>query len=143
MILASLTIENVSLKNMAQILDTVEKFATEMGAGPDAVGDIALAVNEAVVNIIEHGYEDQPGDLEIIVERDGTDLIVKLWDNAHPFNPLSVPPPDTTLPLAQRQFGGMGVHMMRNFTDELSYQVTPEGKNELTLRKHHAFKNIS
>ena len=43
-------------------------------------------------------------------------------------------------PLAQRPLGGMGVHMMRNYTDELHYNVTPDGRNQLTLVKYNAFQ---
>ncbi len=47
--------------------------------------------------------------------------------------------PLLTSPLAQRPFGGMGIHMMREFLDELTYKATTDGRNQLTLVKHQAF----
>jgi anti-sigma regulatory factor (Ser/Thr protein kinase) len=46
-----------------------------------------------------------------------------------------VPSPDMTRPLDDRPFGGMGVHIMRPFCDELSYCRDPRGGNELILLK--------
>jgi serine/threonine-protein kinase RsbW len=66
-------------------------------------------------------------------------LLIKVLDDAPLFDPTATPTPDITVPLAQRPFGGMGVHMMREFVDELKYQVTANGRNQLTLVKHHAF----
>ena len=130
---------NVSLADLAHIRQYGEQAAMALGSDPDAVGEAIVAINEAVANIIRHGYQGRPGRIEIAVQRDGLDLVIKIWDNAPLFNPLSVPEPNTSLPLEQRPFGGMGVYMMRHFSDELSYQITPEGRNEVTLRKQNAF----
>ena len=46
-----------------------------------------------------------------------------------------VPVPDVALPLDRRSVGGMGVHMMRQLTDELSYRTHCDGWNELVLVK--------
>ena len=97
-----------------------------------------VALNEATVNIVRHGYQ-QPGVVEIGLYRQDHSLRIELRDDAPLFDPTTVPAPDITVPLAQRPFGGMGIHMMREFVDELSYQVTPNGRNQLNLVKHHAF----
>jgi anti-sigma regulatory factor (Ser/Thr protein kinase) len=61
---------------------------------------------------------------------------VTLLDTCLGFDPTTVSSPDTSLPLAERPFGGMGVHMMREFCDELTYRRTENNENELTLLKH-------
>jgi serine/threonine-protein kinase RsbW len=60
---------------------------------------------------------------------------VTLRDNAPGFDPTTVSSPDTTLSLAERPFGGMGIHLMRTFCDELRYCRNSHGENELTLLK--------
>jgi anti-sigma regulatory factor (Ser/Thr protein kinase) len=62
-------------------------------------------------------------------------LVVQLCDQAPLFDPTKVPPPDLNQPLEQRRFGGLGVHLARHFTDSIEYCVTPDGCNELTLKK--------
>ena len=55
-------------------------------------------------------------------------------DDGTPFDPLAAPPVDTSLPLGDKPIGGLGVHLMRQFMDELSY-ARADGKNMLRMRK--------
>ena len=126
------------LKDLARIRAFVESAATSQGADREAVDDMVLAMNEAVTNIILHGYGGRPGMIEIDVSYNGADLVIKLRDQAPQFDPLTYPEPDITMPLEKRPFGRMGIHVMRRFTDRLSYRVAGDGSNELTLIKHDA-----
>lgn len=136
---------NHTLQLMAHLQDipTIIKFVTEtavsLGSTVDSVEEIIVAVDEAVSNAVIHGYQRQPGLLEIEVKRLGSDLAVYMRDGAPLFDPTVMPTPDITLPLDQRLPGGLGIHMMRHFTDELRYQVTADQQNELTLIKKNAF----
>ncbi|MBN1147331.1 MAG: ATP-binding protein [Anaerolineales bacterium] len=130
------------LKRLARIRAFIENAASSQGADKQTVDDMLLAANEAVTNIILHGYQGQPGMIEIEVSCQASDLVVRLRDQAPHFDPLSFPEPDTELPLDQRPFGQMGIHVLRNFTDRLSYRITQDGSNELTLIKHNARKRI-
>jgi serine/threonine-protein kinase RsbW len=102
-----------------------------------------LAVDEAATNIIVHGYRGQPGAIEIDVEKQDSSLAVSLRDQAPPFDPTSVPVPDLSLPLDQRPFGGMGVHLIRQSMDEVIYRVPPQGGNELILVRKTRTKDNS
>lgn len=123
------------LKNLAVIRRFVQETATALKADPAAIPDVILAVNEAATNIIVHGYRGQPGIIEIEVGREGNSLVVRLYDQAPPFDPNDVPPPDLTLPLEKRPFGGMGVYITKQLMDKVIHLVTPQGGNELTLVK--------
>jgi len=55
---------------------------------------------------------------------------------ANLFNPFwNSPGPDVTLPLEMRPIGGLGIHLMREFMDDLSYPPGRMGKNLLRMRK--------
>jgi serine/threonine-protein kinase RsbW len=123
------------LKNLEEIRRFVKEAATALGVDRAAIPDVVLAVDEAACNIITHGYRGRPGAIEIEVERDGDALIVRLGDEAAPFDPTSVPPPDVSCPLEQRAFGGMGVYLIRQVMDEMTHRVRPHGGNELTMVK--------
>ena len=123
------------LDDLAQIRRFVEGAATQGGGDPVRVADMLLALNEAATNIIVHGYHGAPGSLEVEVEYDSDALTVRLRDQAPAFDPALAPVPDVTLPLDRRPLGGMGVHMMRQLTDELSYRTSFDGWNELILVK--------
>lgn len=137
---ATFHFKSAELPDLDDMRRFVETSASKLGASEDAVGEMVLAVNEAVTNILLHGYRSRPGNIEIAVEGDGNRLIVCLRDRAPLYDPTSVPPPNLALTLDERPLGGLGVHMMRQFTDELRYDVTPDGANELRLIKYAALR---
>ena len=127
---------SAEVANLAVIRHFVEDRASDLKADRKAIDDMLQAVEEAAANIIFHGYHGQPGDIEIEMGQEQGALVVRLRDQALPFDPTRVPPPDLTSPLETRRFGGLGVHLIRQFTDQMTYRVMPEGGNELTLRKN-------
>jgi len=96
------------LKNLAEIRHFVQETATTLGVDPAMIPNVILPVDEAVSNIIAHGYQGQGGNIEIEVSREGDDLVIRLRDEAAPFDPTSVPPPNLTMPLEQRDQADYG-----------------------------------
>ena len=123
------------LKNLAEIRRFVRETASALGVDPAMIPDVLLAVDEAASNIVLHGYQGQEGIIEIEVRREGDALVIRLRDEAAPFDPTCVPPPDLTLPLEQRALGGVGIYLIRQVMDEVTHRITPQGGNELTLVK--------
>lgn len=113
----------------------LEQAVLWLGGDDDIAGDLVLGVNEAVTNILLHGYHSAAGEVAIEVVREEGDLFVRLLDRAPAFDPTTVPPPDISRPLEERPLGGLGVHMMRQLCDELIYQPRPGGGNELRFVK--------
>jgi serine/threonine-protein kinase RsbW len=109
----------------------VEAVAQMAGFSHKAVYETVLAVSEACANVIEHGYESQPGrSLTICCRALERGLEVRLRDQGKPFDFDAVPhlPPD-----ALRE-GGRGVFLIRKLMDEVS-SSTAETGNELRLFK--------
>jgi serine/threonine-protein kinase RsbW len=123
------------LKNLAEIRRFVEETASALGVAPAVISGVILAVDEAVSNIIAYGYQGQGGAVEIEMGRERDALVIRLRDEAAPFDPTSAPPPDLTLSLEQRAPGGLGIHLIKQVMDEVTHRVTPQGGNELTLVK--------
>ena len=135
----SLTIrhDTAQVRDLNDMRDFLEQAVLTLGGSDDDAGDLVLAVNEAVTNVLLHGYDGRPGPVTICVEVVNNDLRVVLTDNAPPFDPTRVSPPDIFLPLEDRPLGGLGVHMMRQLTDELLYRPLTDG-NELIFVKRGA-----
>lgn len=123
------------LKNLANIRRFIQETATSLGIDAAIIPDVVLAVDEAASNIVLHGYKGQKGIIRVEVEREGDALVVRLRDEAAPFDPNTIPPPDLTLPLEQRPVGGMGIYLTRQVMDEVVHRITRQGGNELTLIK--------
>ena len=132
----SLTIrhDTAQVRDLNDMREFLETAVLTLGGSDDDAGDLVLAVNEAVTNVLLHGYNGRPGPVTICVEVVNDDLRVVLTDNAPLFDPTRVPPPDIFLPLEDRPLGGLGVHMMRQLTDELVYRPLADG-NELVFVK--------
>lgn len=124
-----------TVRDLNDMREFLESAILTLGGNEDIAGDLVLAVNEAVTNTLLHGYNDQPGDVSLCVEVEGGDILVRLTDEAPPFDPTTVRPPDIHVPLEERPIGGLGVHMMRQLSDELLYNFTPDGRNELVFVK--------
>lgn len=99
------------------------------------LSELLLAVDEAATNTIVHGYRGREGFIEIEVGRDGDALVVRLRNEAEPFDPTSVPPLDVTLPPEQRVLAGVGIYLIRQTMDEMTHRITLKRGNELTLVK--------
>ncbi|HSW72558.1 MAG TPA: ATP-binding protein [Chlamydiales bacterium] len=96
---------------------------------------LLLACEEAIVNIVHHGYGDLPGFLDISINKKDSEVHVVMIDTAPAFNPLEKEAPvDPSLPLEKRHEGGLGIILMKKYTDALFYERV-NGKNILTLVK--------
>lgn len=122
-------------------LETIAKFVEQAGqdAGLDevAICRCQLAVDEAVTNIIEHGYEGEGrGDIDLRCdcEPGQGQLVITIHDQAKPFDPADVPAPTLNASLEDMQIGGLGLYFMRQVMDavEFSYE---DGGNKLVLMK--------
>ena len=129
--------DTAQVRDLNDMREFLEQAVLVLGGSDDDAGDLVLAVNEAVTNVLLHGYDSRPGPVMLCVEVVQDDLRVILTDNAPPFDPTRVPPPDIFLPLEDRPLGGLGVHMMRQLTDELVYRPLADG-NELAFVKRGA-----
>lgn len=133
----AITYSSATVRDLNDIREFLERAILTLGGDEEVAGDFVLAVNEAVTNVLLHGYDDLPGFVIVGVEADGSDLRVRLTDEARLFDPTAVPPPDINLPLEERPLGGLGVHMMRQLTDKLIYAIDKDGRNELVFLKQN------
>jgi anti-sigma regulatory factor (Ser/Thr protein kinase) len=110
--------------NLAPVRKQVEQFAQDAGFPQDASDSVGLALNEAMANVIRHGYDgakDKP--IIITAEADADALHLTIRDWAKPFDPpvIPTPSPDNLKP------GGLGVMCMRHLMDDVKFQRLSDG----------------
>jgi len=131
------TFELVIDANVEKIPEISALLGEEMetlGFGSEIILDTQLAVEEAITNIIKHGYK-KPGGEIIVSSRISPERIeVQIMDTAPRFNPLSVPEPELDSTIEDRNIGGLGIFLIRQVMDEVSYRYE-DGKNILSLTK--------
>jgi serine/threonine-protein kinase RsbW len=97
---------------------------------------VKLAVEEACVNIIEHGYgAERAGPITVTMLTDGKRLNVIIADLAPSFFPEDAPLPDLTTDWKERKPGGLGWHFIREMIDQIAYETGTNGENRLILTK--------
>ena len=118
----SLQIEN----NFAAINPASEKMRAHLascGAPGEATFLADLIVEELVTNTIKYGYDDDARHfIDVTVDFQEGRLSIEIRDDGHEFNPLLQESPDTTLSAEERQIGGLGIHLVREMTDDVRYE---------------------
>lgn len=111
----------------------VREGAAAQGFPAPVVEDLVLAVNEACMNVIQHGYRGAQGDIElsVVVAEDGIEFRVR--DDA-PCTDLAAWRPRA---LEKLRPGGLGVHFIRGIMDEIAYLPLPEAQGNLLRMKKY------
>lgn len=123
-------------KNLAKIDQFVEQVSLQAGFDDSSIYNVRMAVDEACTNIIEHAYGGEgKGAIRLVCELQGEGLLITIYDQGQRFDPTTIRDLDTNAPLEARSSNGMGVFLMRQLVDTVTYQFnTPEG-NQLMLFK--------
>ncbi len=110
------------LKQLHGILSWISETAKTMGFLDRQIREIELAIEEVIVNIIHHGYKNYSGRIEISLLNLSNRLEITVKDKGPPFNPLTYVAKVAHEELQERQEGGLGIHFLRHFMDEINYQ---------------------
>ena len=124
-----------SLENLQEIRSYIDKVGASLGISESALGDLRLVVDEAVTNVVIHGYGELEGNIDIHMEADGDSVIITIRDQAKNFDPSQVSVPRLDTALKDRPLGGMGIFLIRKMTDEAEFKPLPGGGNEIRLVK--------
>jgi len=95
-----------------------------------------VALEEVCMNVIMHGTRasGSPPELSVSLSLEGDAVIMVIEDDGVAFDPLVVAAPDIDTPLEEREIGGLGVFLVRELMDDVSYAHTGT-HNRLTMRK--------
>lgn len=130
----SITLHN-DIAEVTLLSEFVEKVAEELGLNVSDTMNINLALEEAVVNVMNYAYpQGVTGEILVEFTSDGQKLVCTIKDAGTPFDPTQKEDPDTTLSAEERPIGGLGIFLVKQLMDEVHYAYT-EGKNVLTLEK--------
>lgn len=133
-------IKNLTLPNDVQEVPQLAAFVDEIceSAGIDmgTTMKMNLAIEEAVVNVMNYAYPSgTKGEvrIEASVHEDYVEFVIS--DDGKPFNPTEVKDADPTLSVEERNIGGLGIFLVKHYMDKVKYKYV-DGQNVLTLRKN-------
>jgi serine/threonine-protein kinase RsbW len=113
--------------------ETATAWLRELHVPDEAVTLAALAIEELATNTIKFDGASL-GDIQVDMQVNDGRLTVVVTDDGRPFNPLEQPAPDTSLPIEEREIGGLGIHLLRTLSDGMSYERRGE-RNQVTIVK--------
>ena len=131
--------ETLTLKNDPRQVSQLSTFVKDVLAralsDEKQRGEIRLAVEEAVVNVMEYAYPTAvEGDVTIDAKFDGQWVKFVISDSGIAFDPTKASDADTTLSAEDRPIGGLGILLVRRLMDSINYERV-DGRNILTLKK--------
>ena len=108
----------------------------DAGLAPEACFPFELALEELFINVAMHGASpDVVPQVEVDFTCDGKTVALTVRDDGPAFDPLAAPPPDLDAALDDRPVGGLGIYLVREMMDEVSYERTAT-QNCLRMAKH-------
>lgn len=116
---------------LPQVIRLVKVFLEPHDLDPKIDYAVELILEEALVNIIDHGYDKDDTtehEIQIEVRIEHNQVAIKLQDDGKEFNPLTVPRIDTSQPALDRLEGGLGIHLVRNMMNSMAY-YREKGRN--------------
>lgn len=124
---------------LKDVRERVREICEQQDANKKITENIILAVNEACMNIIQHGYENNPNNeftLLVALAEDKKsnkkEIVIQLIDQAEKIDPSKI----KSRNLNDVKPGGIGVHMINELMDSVDYLVDETQKgNTLELRK--------
>ena len=120
---------------LGAIAEALDGLAEQKGLGQDTVFRANLAVEELVLNAMVHGGASSaaPPRMDVAMALGPDGLTIEVGDSGPAFNPLEDAPPAPDIgPGQELSIGGLGIHLVKNMVDRMSYRRV-EGWNRITM----------
>lgn len=124
-------------EGLSQASEWLDATGLELGVPEEQIRRLDLCLNEALANIVAHGGQAakaSPVELQFQVcgQPDATEASLRVTDAGAPFDPLVYKSKPRPKSLDEAVPGGLGLMMMHEFSDNLSYRYK-EGRNQITF----------
>ncbi len=125
------------LDELQQVNQFIDAIGTELHLDGELLMNLNLVLEEMVSNVIFYAYpQGTSAQIELSAEYDSAsrELTFVLSDQGEAFDPTAKPDADISVSPADRQIGGLGIYIVRNIMNHVTYQRL-EGRNLLTMKK--------
>lgn len=128
-------------QNLAVVREFLHSAIKRSSLPTGDANKVVLAVDEAVANTIQHGYEGmEKGNVEVLIDADDNSFKVRIRDNGVSYDSAEGSAERAELDLQQHIASGnkrgLGLFIMRKVMDEVRYTSREGEVNELTLVKY-------
>ncbi len=118
---------------ISPFVDKLMLLLRNCGCVPEGVGDVEIALREALANAIIHGnHEDRRKHVHVTCRCEPDEVSIGVKDEGKGFDINSVP--DPTAPQNIGSIHGRGIHVMKAVMDEVRFE---EGGTVVHMRKRN------
>lgn len=123
------------LSALPMLAQAIQEFGTAHALSRDFQGRLNLVLDELVTNSVCYALPDRAEpELRLRLFVDQGTVVAQLEDNGEAYNPFEeAPEPDTSLGIAERPIGGLGIFFVKKLTDSSTYERI-DGRNRITLK---------
>ncbi len=126
------------LSEVARVAAAFAEFAAAQRVPTEVRRSLQVVLDDLLANVVNHGLAGRAGgEATVDVAINGGELIVTISDNGPPFDPFARAAPDTTLSIEERQIGGLGIHLVRQMMDEVSYERREDRNVTVLIKRLH------
>lgn len=121
------------LMELDRLSDAVQEVSEEWPLPAGIIMPVTLVLEEAFTNIVNYAYQDSDAhDIEVTLERKDPYLVITLKDGGLMYDPTKRQDPEINKPLEEREIGGLGIYLIRQFSEKIEYRRNDD-KNILTI----------
>lgn len=121
---------NSCSSNLQEIRGQVRAAAEAVGCQEDLVQKLVLVVDEAIANVIQHGYQgSRCGDIRLQISQHQDLLRFELFDWATPVDPECIKPRD----LSEARPGGLGINFIDSVMDSWEFKRPDHGEGNVLV----------
>jgi phosphoserine phosphatase RsbU/P len=127
---------NNRIEEMAQLEPFIEEVSEHFGIAPETVFQLNLALDEALANSVNYAYSaGSKGEIVLEASKEQDSVVFRLIDEGVPFDPTKEgSEPDVTSVAEDRPVGGLGIFLIKQMMDEITYE-RKDGRNILKMTK--------
>lgn len=120
--------------NLDKVLSFIDGHLENNACSMKSQMQIDLAAEEIFVNIAQYSYTPGTGSATIRFSVADGSAEITFIDSGIPYDPLAKEDPDITLSSEERQIGGLGIFLIKQYMDDVRYEYS-DGQNKLTIVK--------
>ena len=106
-----------ALENLSVIRTLIRTYLTLHKVEERNIMEILTITDELATNVVEHGYQYQPGELIITIEKEGSVIKLVVEDNGVGFDESKM----------SKEEGGMGLRIARSMSDSFKIEKKVNG----------------
>ncbi len=128
-----------STEHLARVRAKVHEFLITARVTRPVAHEIVVGIDEAVTNAIVHSCQNDSGyQVSVVVTLNEPAIQISVTNAGLRFDPTTFPTPDIACAMSEGFRPSLGIHLMRQVFDDMTYQCVQDGVNQLVLTKNIA-----